>query len=150
MTRKPCPTCLAAEVFAGVAQLVERGLCKSRVAGSSPVTSSIFLQRMRYMSEKEEVVFRRIRKKVSDHIRNCLDRGQLHRSSEGVWETLVSYPSFFEDASEYAPPDYYQIDLFCSLFGSYGQYSWSGSSWAQVLYKCERDVDKMLKEEIER
>ena len=93
--------------------------------------------------------FNRLRKTVANAIEEYLKDDCGHKSYEGTWELLVSYPSYFEDETATAKPDYYRITLHCYVIGPSRHYDWSGKSWDECLNKCELDIDEWCAVEVD-
>lgn len=98
------------------------------------------------MTKEEMARFAALRKKVTDYIMEYLKEDCGHKSYEGTWELLVSYPSYFEDETATAAPDFYQIALHCYIIGPSRHYDWHGESWDEVLTACERDINQWIGE----
>lgn len=98
------------------------------------------------MNEQEMRLFCTLRKKVADYIKKMVDAGEPHKSYEGIWEVLVSYPSYFDDETASARPDCCNITLHCYLIGPSRGYTWHGKTVGEALEKCKRDIDKWTNE----
>ena len=94
------------------------------------------------MNEKEMKLFSALRKQVADYIRKRLDAGAEHKSYEGIWEVLISYPSWFDDETTTASPDFCNITLHCYLIGPSRGYTWHGKTVDEALEKCKKDIDR--------
>ncbi len=92
------------------------------------------------MDIAEQEQFKVLRQRVADYIREYLKHDCGHKSYEGTWETFASYPSYFEDETGTAEPDFCTITLHCYILGPHRHYKWDGGTWAEALEKCERDV----------
>ena len=90
--------------------------------------------------------FGKVRRQVADAIAEYLKDDCGHKSYEGTWELLCSYPNYFEDETATAPPDFYRITLHCYILGSGAHYDWDGKSWWEALQKCKKDIDAWTKE----
>lgn len=97
------------------------------------------------MDKKNQEKFTKIRKMVADYITKYLKEDCGHKSYEGTWEFLVSYPSYFEDETATAAPDSYQVTLHCYVLGPGRHYDWKGSSLEKVLEDCERDIRQWIR-----
>lgn len=97
------------------------------------------------MSKEERALFARLRKQVADYISWYLEEDCGHKSYEGTWEVLVSYPNYFEDDSATAPPDFYRVTLHCYIIGPHRHYDWDGKTFGEALKKCQRDIDRWTK-----
>ena len=91
-------------------------------------------------------MFSQLRKQVADYIRNYLKEDCGHKSYEGTWEILTSYPSFFEDETASAPPDFARVALHCYVLGPSRHYGWDGKTLLEALNKCKQDIDQWVKE----
>ena len=89
-----------------------------------------------------------MRRRVADYIREYLKDDCGHKSYEGTWELLVSYPNYFEDETAEAAPDFFQITLHCYVLGPGRHYDWIGKSWDKALTVCESDIDAWIAEEL--
>lgn len=101
------------------------------------------------MNQSQMQRFSRLRKKVALAIAKYLEDDCGHKSYEGTWELLVSYPSYFEDETATAKPDYYKITLHCYVIGPSRHYDWSGKSWDECLNRCELDIDDWCPVEVQ-
>lgn len=99
------------------------------------------------MTKQEMSRFAAMRKKVANYITEYLKEDCGHKSYEGTWELLVSFPNYFEDETATAVPDFYQITLHCYIIGPFRHYDWHGKSWDEALTACERDIDKWIRKE---
>lgn len=97
------------------------------------------------MNKKESELFMALRQKVALYIREYLKNDCGHKSYEGTWELLVSYPNYFEDETATAKPDFYQITLHCYVIGLNRHYEWDGKTWEEALRKCKCDIDRWTK-----
>lgn len=100
----------------------------------------------RKMNKKELELFQKLRVKVADYIREYLKEDYGHKSYEGTWELLVSYPSYFDDDTASSSPDYYRVTLHCYVIGPSRHYDWSGKSFSEALEKCSHDIDIWVNE----
>ncbi len=91
--------------------------------------------------EKFYEEFNKVRRQVANAIAKYLKDDCVHKSYEGTWDMLVSYPNYFEDETATSNPDFYQINLHCYVLGPDRHYSWQGKSWREALEKCKRDID---------
>ena len=98
------------------------------------------------MSDEEKDLFNQLRKQVADYIFEYLKDDFGHKSYEGTWELLVSYPSYFEDENSIASPVFYRVTLHCYVLGPGRHYDWEGKSFLEALNKCKRDIDDWVKE----
>lgn len=98
------------------------------------------------MNENEKNLFYKLRKQVADYICKSLKEDPIHKSYEGTWEILVSYPNYFEDETAKAEPDFYRITLHCYVLGPGRNYDWEGKSFMEALEKCECDINEWVKE----
>lgn len=98
------------------------------------------------MNKLEFELFLLLRKKVASYISDCLKDDCGHKSYEGTWELLVSYPNYFEDETATAKPDFYRITLHCYLIGPHRHYDWDGKTWDEALRKCRNDIERWTKE----
>lgn len=101
------------------------------------------------MTGREQERFADLRQKVAQAIRHYLQDDCGHKSYEGTWEMLISYPSYFDDETATAAPDFYQLTLHCYVLGPHRHYVWSGKNWGEVLDKCEVNIDPWVREEME-
>lgn len=101
------------------------------------------------MNKKDQERFSVLRKKVADYIRWYLEDDCGHKSYEGTWEALASYPSYFEDETGTAEPDFYRLTLHCYVLGPSRHYDWDGSTFGEALDECERDIDQWIRSEME-
>ena len=92
------------------------------------------------MNREEHRQFQSVRQKVAAYIREYLKEDCGHKSYEGTWELLESYPSYFEDETATSRPDFYRITLHCYVLGPDRHYNWDGRTWAEAFKKCERDI----------
>ena len=99
------------------------------------------------MDKKNQEKFKKILKMVADYITTYLKEDCGHKSYEGTWEFLASYPSYFEDETATAAPDSYQVTLHCYVLGPGRHYDWKGSSLEKVLEDCERDIRRWIRAE---
>lgn len=90
--------------------------------------------------------FNKVRRQVAGAIAKALEDDCGHKSYEGQWELLVSYPDYFQDETGSALPDMYQITLHCYVLGPGRHYDWRGESWQEALEKCKRDIDTWASE----
>ena len=98
------------------------------------------------MNKESLEKFNQIRKLVADYIREYLKDDCGHKSYEGTWEFLESYPSYFEDETATAAPNFYQITLHCYVLGPGRHYERKGNSLEKVLADCERDIQRWIQE----
>jgi len=98
------------------------------------------------MSREERKLFMSIRKKVASYICEYIKEDCGHKSYEGIWELLVSYPSYFEDETGTSNPDFYRITLHCYVLGPGRHYNWDGKTWSEALERCRTDIDQWIKE----
>lgn len=98
------------------------------------------------MTPDERKKFLTLRKKVAKYIEEYLEEDCGHKSYEGTWELLVSYPNYFEDETASAPPDFFQITLHCYVLGPGRHYDWSGKTWSEALARCQHDIEQWLSE----
>lgn len=83
---------------------------------------------------------------VAEAIRKQIAEDPCCKSYEGTWELLFSYPSYFEDETATATPDFYRITLHCYVLGPGRHYNWVGESWEEALEKCKHDVMEWIKD----
>lgn len=100
------------------------------------------------MTVQEQKRFAELRKKVAKAIQHYLQEDCGHKSYEGTWETLISYPSYFDDETATAGPDSYQLKLHCYILGPSRHYGWIGKNWREALDKCEEHIDAWVREEM--
>lgn len=93
--------------------------------------------------------FNRLRKRVADAIAKYLEDDYGHKSYEGTWEMLISFPNYFDDETATAKPDFYRITLHCYVIGPARHYDWDGKNWDECLAKCEKDVCSWLQQEVD-
>ncbi len=98
------------------------------------------------MNREEYKLFMSIRQTVASYICDYLKEDYGHKSYEGTWELLVSYPSYFEDETATSCPDFYQITLHCYVLGPGRHYDWHGKTWTEALKKCKNDIERWVKE----
>jgi len=101
------------------------------------------------MDKKNKNLFDLIRKKVAAYIKKEVDKGTCHKSYEGTWEVLASFPDYFEDETATAPPNFYRITLHCYLLGPDRHYNWDGNTLEEALRKCECSIDNWIKDAAE-
>ena len=101
------------------------------------------------MSEEFHQEFNALRRRLADYIEWYLKEDCGHKSYEGTWELLCSYPSYFEDENASSPPNFYRITLHCYIIGPSRHYHWDGNTWEDALEKCKRDVDSWIFAEYE-
>lgn len=94
------------------------------------------------MNKEQRRRFSALRKQVADYIKKELDDWVHHKSYEGIWEVMVSYPSYFDDETASAQPDCYNITLHSYLIGPSRSYTWRGETLDEALRKCEKDIDE--------
>lgn len=99
------------------------------------------------MTKEQRERFCRLRKTVARTIDEYLKEDCGHKSYEGTWELLISFPNFFEDETAEAKPDFYQIKLHCYIVGPGRHYEWSGKNWNDALKKCKKDVYEWCRED---
>lgn len=98
------------------------------------------------MDKKSQEKFNKIRKLVADYIAEYLKDDCGHKSYEGIWEFLVGYPSYFDDETATAGPEFYQITLHCYVLGPGRHHNWKGNSLQEVLKDCKCDIERWIEE----
>lgn len=101
------------------------------------------------LNKEEYELFKSLRQQVASYICEYLKDDCGHKSYEGTWELLVSYPSYFEDDTATSRPDYYQITLHCYVLGPGRHYDWHGKTWSEALKKCKVDIEQWIKDELD-
>lgn len=99
------------------------------------------------MTKKESQLFSQLRMQVAGYICEYLKDDCGHKSYEGTWEVLISYPNYFDDDTATAPPDFYRVTLHCYVLGPGRHYDWDGKSLLEALNKCKHDIDQWTHEE---
>lgn len=99
------------------------------------------------MTPKESKLFSQLRRQVADYIREYLKNDCGHKSYEGTWEVLMSYPSYFDGDTANAPPDFCRVTLHCYVLGPRMHYDWDGKSLWDALDQCKYDIDRRTHEE---
>lgn len=98
------------------------------------------------MCKKDAALFAQLRQQVANYIREYLKEDFGHKSYEGTWEVLTSYPNYFEDETATAAPDFYRVTLHCYIIGPHRHYNWDGKTFGEAIRKCKRDIDQWVKE----
>ena len=99
------------------------------------------------MTRTEKALFSLLRVKVGNYIEKYLEDDQGHKSYEGTWELMVTYPSYFESDDFTAPPDLYCVKLHCYVLGPRRHYEWVGGSWIESLKKAKSDIENWIMDE---
>lgn len=97
------------------------------------------------MTDSERKLFSAVRKQVADYITEYLKDDCGHKSYEGTWELLVSFPSYFDDDTATASPDFYRVTLHCYVLGPHRHYNWDGKSFMEALNKCKHNIGQWIK-----
>lgn len=99
------------------------------------------------MTRTEKALFSLLRVKVGNYIGKYLEDDQGHKSYEGTWELMVTYPSYFESDDFAAQPDLYCVKLHCYVLGPRRHYEWVGGSWIEALKKAKSDIENWIMDE---
>ena len=93
--------------------------------------------------------FDNLRQRTAKAIARALEIDPVHKSYEGTWEVLMSYPDYFEDAFGCALPDFVEIRLYCYVLGPHRHYEWKGPTFLDALRKAEAEVDSWIEHQKE-
>lgn len=69
---------------------------------------------------------------------------EVHKSYEGTFELLFSYPNYFDELNaekEIDDPDYVKIILHCYVLGPHRHYEWSGETIKEAVDKAKADIE---------
>ena len=86
-----------------------------------------------------------LRQRVARAIKAMLTEDPYCKSYEGTWELLVGYPSYFDDMTGTAKPEFYRVTLHCYVLGPSRHYDWDGRSWGEAFEQCKAQVEKWIK-----
>lgn len=98
------------------------------------------------MTDNDHELLLSLRKQVADYICEYLKEDCGHKSYEGTWEVLMSYPNYFQDNTATASPNFYRVALHCYILGPARYYDWDGETLQEALMKCKHDIDQWTKE----
>lgn len=73
---------------------------------------------------------------------------ECHKSYEGTFELLLSYPCYFDDEAGGDEPDAVTITLHCYVIGPSRHYSWSGATLAKAVQRARKDIERWVAEAI--
>lgn len=91
------------------------------------------------------IEFGMLRQRLAKAIKSTLAEDPYCKSYEGTWELLVGYPSYFDDKTGTAQPEFYRISLHCYVLGPYRHYDWDGRSWGEAFEQCKAQVEEWIK-----
>lgn len=74
---------------------------------------------------------------------------ECHKSYEGTFELLLSFPCYFDDGADKDKPDYFEITLHCYVLGPHRHYHWRGNNFKEVVKEARHDIARWIKEEME-
>ena len=101
------------------------------------------------MTREELELFLYLRRTVYEYIEEYLKDDCGHKSYEGTWELLTSYPSYFDSDTFYDGPDAVIATLHCYVLGPHRHYEWRGRTWKEAFKQAKRDIDRRVNGEEE-
>lgn len=93
--------------------------------------------------------FDRLRMKTAAAIAYALSIDDCHKSYEGTWEVLTSFPDYFQDETGTADADFVEITLHCYVLGPHRHYKWQGPTFLDAVKKAETEVESWIEEQEE-
>lgn len=74
---------------------------------------------------------------------------ECHKSYEGAFELLLSFPCYFDDGADKDEPDFFEITLHCYVLGPYRHYHWRGNNFKEVVNEARKDIERWIQKEME-
>lgn len=85
--------------------------------------------------------FLQLRRSVMKILEKEMD--DCHKSYEGTFEILFSYPNYFDEQNvgeQIDTPDYVKIILHCYVLGPHRHYEWTGKTIYEAVNKAKKDI----------